>query len=50
MSVDTDPAGQATFIFIPNKKVPTGRRITATATDSGGNTSELSNSRKVMAP
>jgi CSLREA domain-containing protein len=49
-SVETDPAGHASFTFIPNKKVPIGRRATATATDSGGNTSEFSNSRRVAAP
>jgi LPXTG-motif cell wall-anchored protein len=40
--VTTDAAGQATFKFTFNVNVPEGQVISATATDSAGNTSEFS--------
>jgi CSLREA domain-containing protein len=47
MSVTTDPAGSASFTFIPDDQVAVGRRITATATDPNGNTSEFSIAKAV---
>jgi titin len=48
-SVSTDGLGNATFSFSPASKVGLGRTVTATATDSGGNTSEFSAPRTVVA-
>jgi hypothetical protein len=45
----TDANGNASFIFAPAKAVSVGRAITATATDPGGNTSEFSAPRAVVA-
>jgi hypothetical protein len=47
MTVGADGTGLATFRFRPGRDVPVGHRITATATDDGANTSELSNPRRV---
>ena len=48
-SVSTDASGNASFTFQPASKVATGQAITATATSSGGDTSEFSAPRKVVA-
>ncbi len=48
-SVTTGSDGLATFIFSPTKRVAVGQTITATATDPGGNTSEFSAPRAVVA-
>ncbi len=48
MSVVTDASGNTgTFTFAPEQSVARGQRITATATDPGGNTSEFSAPREV---
>jgi hypothetical protein len=47
--VTANADGVAAFTFAPSKAVPTGQRITATATDSERNTSELSAPRAVVA-
>ena len=47
--VTTNADGVASFTFAPSQKVPVGQRITATATDSGRNTSEFSATRAVVA-
>ena len=46
-SVTTGTSGNASFTFSPASKVPAGNTITATATDSSGNTSEFSAPRTV---
>jgi hypothetical protein len=46
-SATTNTFGDATFTFKPNKKVATGQKITVTAADSAGNTSEFSAPKKV---
>jgi CSLREA domain-containing protein len=46
-SVTTDGSGNASFTFTPSSKVAAGQNITATATDSSGNTSEFSAPRTV---
>jgi hypothetical protein len=48
-SVSTNSNGVASFTFSPARAVLVGQRITATATNSGGNTSEFSVSRQVVA-
>jgi hypothetical protein len=48
-SVTTGPDGKVTFAFSPQKPVKVGQTITATATDSKGNTSEFSAPKKVVA-
>jgi CSLREA domain-containing protein len=51
LEVTTDgTTGRAPFRFEPRDPVPVGRRITATATDAEGNTSELSPPQRVRAP
>lgn len=45
-----DTTGVARFTFRPAKDVPLRHRITATATDDGGSTSEFSNARRVRSP
>jgi CSLREA domain-containing protein len=45
--VVTDSSGNASFSFTPNQRVEVGQRITATATDPNGNTSEFSAAREV---
>jgi hypothetical protein len=47
--VTTNADGIAGFTFAPSQAVPVGQRITATATDSGRNTSEFSAPRAVVA-
>lgn len=47
--VTTNADGVVSFTFAPSQKVPVGQRITATATDSGRNTSEFSSPRAVVA-
>nr|MBA2239746.1 hypothetical protein [Solirubrobacterales bacterium] len=42
--------GDASDFFKPGKKVPPGRKITVTATNSSGSTSEFSAPRKVTRP
>jgi hypothetical protein len=41
-SVNTDASGNGAFSVVVNSALPTGKAITATATDSAGNTSEFS--------
>jgi hypothetical protein len=48
-SVTTDSNGSATFSFSPANAVPVGKVMTATATDSNGNTSEFSAPKSVVA-
>ena len=48
-SVTTNDQGIARFTFTPNQTVAVGQRITATARDAGGNTSEFSAPRLVTA-
>lgn len=48
-AVMTNGAGLANFTFHPANSVALGNRITATATDVNGSTSEFSQSRKVVA-
>jgi parallel beta-helix repeat protein len=48
-SVSTNSNGVASINFSPARAVLVGQRITASATDSGGNTSEFSVSRQVAA-
>jgi hypothetical protein len=48
--VTTDAAGNQTFSFGSAMVIPQGKWITATATDSFGNTSEFSRSVQVIAP
>jgi hypothetical protein len=48
-AVATDGSGNASIGFTTTKKVSLGQNITATATDSTGDTSEFSASRKVVA-
>ena len=43
VSVTTDAAGNAAVSIVVPAPVPIGQFVTATATDSGGNTSEFSN-------
>jgi CSLREA domain-containing protein len=47
-SVTTDASGKASFTRVLGDRVPAGERITATATDPGGNTSEFSAVRLVV--
>jgi hypothetical protein len=47
--VRTDGSGNASFRFSPNSRVALGVNITATATGPGGNTSEFSAPRRVVA-
>ena len=48
MSMETNASGNTgTFTFFPEQRVGLGQRITATATDPGGNTSEFSAPREV---
>ena len=47
-SVITDARGNTSFTFELAQKVPKGWLITATATDSGGNTSEPPEPEKVV--
>lgn len=47
--VITRSDGVATLSFVPSQAVPKGQRITATATDTGRNTSEFSAPRAVVA-
>jgi hypothetical protein len=47
MTVGTDGTGLATFTFRPQRDVAVKHRITATATDDGANTSEISEPRLV---
>ncbi len=46
-SVTTDSGGNISFTFTPAQAVAVGQSVTATATDSGGNTSEFSAPREV---
>jgi titin len=48
-SVTTDGSGNASFAFSSTNKVEVGRRMTATATDPAGNTSEFSAAKTVVA-
>lgn len=48
-NVTTGSDGLVTFTFSPSQKVVVGQTITATATDPGGNTSEFSAPREVVA-
>ena len=48
-SVTTHASGDVTFAFTPKDKVGLGRTITATAISPGGNTSEFSAARTVVA-
>ncbi len=45
--VATDANGDASFTFVPARKVAVGQTMTATATGPGGNTSEFSRAREV---
>ena len=47
--IDTDASGKATFRFTTNGRIAPGHTITATATDDGAETSEVSNSVRVRA-
>jgi parallel beta-helix repeat protein len=47
-SVTTNTSGNASFTFTTSKAISAGQTITATATDSAGNTSELSAPRTVV--
>jgi len=49
-TVETDAGGNASFSVEFAESVPAGRFITATATDSAGNTSEFSQCQMVTAP
>jgi hypothetical protein len=49
-SVTTDASGKATFAYKPSQSVPKGQFVTATASDSIGNTSEFSAAKKVRRP
>lgn len=49
ISVTTGPEGLVPFVFEPAQRVALGQTITATATDPGGNTSEFSVPRTVVA-
>jgi hypothetical protein len=46
-SVTTNANGNVSFDFQPSQAIPAGQTVTATATDPGGNTSELSEPRTV---
>ena len=48
-TVSTNGAGDASFTFSTQKEIRLGQNITATATGPGGNTSEFSAPRKVVA-
>ena len=48
-TVTTDASGNASFTFTPSVRVEAGQRMTATATDTYGNTSEFSAARTVAA-
>ncbi len=48
--VSTNGSGDASFVFSTKKEVRVGQNITATATGSGGNTSEFSTPERVVAP
>lgn len=48
--VTTGSDGMVSFTFEPQKKIPVGRGVTATATDEVGSTSEFSAPRPVTAP
>jgi hypothetical protein len=48
--VDTDAGGKATFRFMTNERIGPGHTITATATDDGAETSEVSEAIRVKAP
>lgn len=50
LDVQTNGEGKAFFTFDPDDPVAPGRKITATATDESGNTSEFSAPRKVITP
>jgi parallel beta-helix repeat protein len=47
LNTTTDGSGNASFLITLNTTLPVGRSITATATDSGGNTSEFSHCTSV---
>ena len=47
--ISTDGSGDASFAFSTEKEITLGQNMTATATGPGGNTSELSAPRKVVA-
>ena len=49
-SVTTNANGNASFEFVSDRLVPVANRVTATATNGGGNTSEFSNARIVVRP
>ena len=49
-SVTTDSNGNVSFSFSSTTAVPTGQTVTATATSSGGDTSEFSAPREVTRP
>jgi CSLREA domain-containing protein len=49
-TVETNRNGNASVNFAPDRTVPIGYRVTATATNGGGNTSEFSNARIVERP
>jgi len=49
MSVTTNGTGNVSFTFSTKKTIRLGQNITATATGPGGNTSEFSAPRKVVA-
>ena len=49
MSVTTNGTGNVSFTFSTQKAIKLGQNITATATGPGGNTSEFSAPRKVVA-
>jgi hypothetical protein len=48
-SVSTNGTGNVSFTFSTKKQIGLGQNITATATSPGGNTSEFSGPRKVVA-
>jgi hypothetical protein len=49
-SVTTNRNGNAPFEFVPKQSVPVGNKVTATATNGGGSTSEFSRARIVVRP
>jgi len=48
--VNTDTNGEGSFVATLNELIPVGQRITATATDAAGNTSEFSVPQSVPGP